>query len=187
MDKKEIYEHLAKIYLDASSKKKKRTKTHLKLYKNLSIISLIFLVGASSALFSFFAKQNNVPSETALFLINDPAKINFNFNPAKKESLTINLNQLNLSHFKTLAFSVKNTNPKDLISMRIEFTNTFKEKSEVYLKNIPSKWQEFKIANADFKNITDWSEMLNLSFSVEEWNTQKDKGIVYIDNVRFLK
>lgn len=187
MDKKDIYEHLAEIYLNASPKKKKQDKTHLKLYNNLFIISVLFLVGLGTALISFSSKKNNLPSETALFVINDLHKINFNFNPVKKEAFTIGLNQLNLSRFKTLAFSVKNTDSKDIVSLRIEFTNAFKEKSEVYLRNIPSKWQEFKIAFLDFKNIADWSEMSNISFSVEEWNAQKDKGVLYIDNVRFLK
>ncbi len=187
MDKKEIYEHLAKIYLDASSKKKKRTKTHLRLYNNLFIIGLILLIGAGTTLVSFSSKRKNLPSETALFITNEPAKINFNFNPAKKESFTVNLNKLNLSHFKRLAFSIKNTNPKDNLSIRIEFSNAFKEKSEVYLRNVPGKWQEFKIAFLDFKNISNWSEMSNVSFSIEEWNAQKDKGVIYIDNVRFIK
>ena len=187
MDKKEIYEHLAKIYLDASSKKKKRTKTHLRLYSNLFTIGLILLIGTGTTLVSFSSKKKNLPTETALFITNQSSKINFNFNPAKKESFTINLNRLNLSHFKNMAFSVKNTDPKDIISLRIEFTNAFKERSEIYLRNVPAKWQEFKIAFLDFKNITNWSEMANISFSVEEWNTQKDKGVLYIDNVRFLK
>jgi hypothetical protein len=187
MDKKEIYEHLAKIYLDASSKKKKRTKTHLRLYNNLFIIGLILVIGSGTALVSFSSKKNNLSSETALFLTNDPSKVNFNFNPAKKESFIINLNRLDLSHFKKLAFSIKNTDPKDILSLRIEFTNTFKEKSAIYLRNVPGKWQEFKIAFLDFKNITNWSEMANISFSVEEWNAQKDKGVLYIDSVRFLK
>lgn len=187
MDKKEIYEHLARIYLDASSKKKKRTKNHLRLYSNLFIIGLILLIGAGTTLISLSSKKNNLSTETALFITNEPSKINFNFNPAKKESFTINLNRLNLNHFKELAFSVKNTNAKKIVSLRIEFTNAFKEKSEVYLRNVPTKWQEFKISFLDFKNITNWSEMASVSFSIEEWNTQSDKGVLYIDNVRFLK
>jgi len=187
MDKKEIYEHLAKIYLDASSKKKKRTKTHLRLYNDLFVISLGLLIGASSSIAYISSKKKGLPSETALFILHDPAKINFNFNPVKKESFTISLNRLNLGRFKTLAFSIKNTDSRDKVSLRIEFTNSFKERSEVYVKNIPEKWQDFKISFLDFKNITDWQEMQSVSFIVEEWNARKDRGILYIDNVRFLK
>ncbi|MBN2830682.1 MAG: hypothetical protein JXL82_00170 [Candidatus Omnitrophica bacterium] len=185
MDKKEIYEHLARIYLDASSNKK-RTKTHLKLYNNLFVISLLLLVGAGSGVIYFSSKGKSLSSETALFILPDPAKINFNFNPVKKESFTINLNRLNLKSFKELGLAVKNTDKNGVISLRVEFINSFKEKSEVYLKNIPVKWQDFRISFLDFKNITDWSEMQSISFTVEEWNARKDRGILYIDNVRFL-
>lgn len=187
MDKKEIYEHLAKIYLDASSKKKKRTKVHLRLYNNLFVIGLVLLLVGGSSVAYFSPKKKGLPSETALLILHDPAKINFNFNPVKKESFTINLNRLNLSRFKTLGFSIKNTDARDTISMRIEFTNSFKEKAEVYVKNIPSKWKDFEISFLDFKNITDWSQMQSISFTVEEWNTRKESGILYLDNVRFLK
>ncbi len=187
MDKKDIYEHLAKIYLDASGKKKKKTKTHLRLYHNLFVIALVLSVAIGTSLISFSSKRKNLESETSLIVIHDPAKINFNFNPVKKEIFTVNLNSLNLSRFNTLAFSIKNTDVDDNISLRIEFTNAFKEKSEVYLRQIPNKWHDFKIAFLDFKNITDWSQMQSISFSVEQWNAQKDKGVLYIDNVRFSK
>ena len=187
MDKKEIYEHLAKIYLDASSKKKKRTKTHLKLYNNLFVIGLFLLAGIGLNLIYFSTKDKGLPSETALFILNDHAKINFNFDPVKKESFTVNLNRLNLDRFKTLAFSIKNTSSKNMVSLRVEFTNSFKERSEVYVRNIPPKWHDFKISLLDFKNITYWQEMQNISFIVEEWNAREDRGILYLDNVRFLK
>ncbi len=187
MDKKDIYEHLAKIYLDASSKKKKRNKAYPKLLKNLFIVSIFLMVGLSTTLFSSTLKKQALNSETSLSLQNDPAKINFNFDPAKKEIYSLNLNRLNLVGVRKLAFSVRNINPKDKISLRIEFTNAFKEKSEVYVRNIPSKWQDFKIDLAEFKNINDWSEVASLAFSVEEWNASAKKGVVYIDNVRLIK
>ncbi|MDO8662681.1 MAG: hypothetical protein Q7K98_05625 [Candidatus Omnitrophota bacterium] len=186
MDKKEIYEHLAKIYLDASSKKKKRHKAYPKLLNNLFIIGIFIVIGLTTTLFSS-ATRKNLNTETALILQNDHAKINFNFDPAKKETYTLNLKRLNLTHSKQLAFSVRNINPKDKITLRVEFTNAFKEKSEVYVRNIPSKWKDFEISLSEFKNINDWSEITSLVFSVEEWNASQKKGVVYIDNVRLLK
>ena len=187
MDKKDIYEHLAKIYLDASSKKKKRNKAYPKLFKNLFILTIFLMIGLTTTLFSLALKKQNMNSETSLVLQNDSAKINFNFDPAKKEIFSINLNHLNLNRFKTLVFSARNMLPKDKITLRVEFTNAFKEKSEVYLRNIPSNWKEFKVNLSEFKNVNDWSEIISLSFSVEEWNVSGKKGVVFIDNVRLLK
>ena len=187
MEKKDIYEHLAKIYLDASLKRKNKSKERTKLFRNLFVTSVtlasvlgVFLV------FSIFQKRG-LRTQTALVLQPDAVKLNFHFDPAKKELYSIALNKLNLNSYKTLAFSAKKVNYKENIPLRVEFLNTFKEKSEVYLENIPLKWQEFKIDLAKFKSLSNWSEMFKLDFVVEEWNVKEKKGVVYLDNIRFLK
>lgn len=190
MDKKDIYEHLAKIYLDASSKtskKKKKSKAYPNLFRNLFIsTSTVVLVLVISLVFSF-SKHRGFGSETALVLLPDAAKINFNFDPAKKEIFSMDLKNLNLGMYKALAFAIKNVNPNNKISLRVEFTNTFKERSEVYVRDIPGKWHDYKINLWEFKNIRDWSEMTKLFFAVEEWNTKENSGVLYLDNVRVLK
>ena len=187
MDKKDIYEHLAKIYLDASSTKKKKNKVYSKLYKNLFLISVVCIFGISTVLLTNLNRHKASNSEVALILSVEALKINFNFDPAKKEILTLNLNRINLNNYKRVAFSVKKNNIIDTIALRVEFTSAYKEKAEVYIKDIPYRWNDYMINLSDFKNITDWSEIKDLSFTVEEWNTKENKGIVFIDNVRVLK
>ena len=191
MDKKEIYEHLAKIYLDASLKhKKKRTGIFFSLLKNRYFsffIAIIALSGLSFFTFSYSKRSKPLNSEIALVLQPDVVKVNFHFDPVKKEIYSIYLNKLILTRFKALGFSVKKANYQDNISLRVEFTSAFKEKSEVYLKDISHRWQDYKISLSEFKNISDWSEMLRLSFIVEEWNVREKIGVVYIDNIRFLR
>jgi len=190
MNKKEIYEHLANIYLDASSKsskKKRKLRAYPKSIQSLIVIGFVLTLGISSSIAYFNIFGRNHPAQIVLFLYQDNAKLNFNFNPAKKESFSLSLNQLNLSKYKTLAFSVRKTNPKDTISLRVEFTNRFSEKSEVYVKDIASKWIEQKIDLTRFVKLNDWRQMKTLSFSVEEWNTREKNGIVYLDNIRIIK
>jgi len=188
MDKKAIYEHLANIYLDASSgsKKKRKSKKSLPFLGNPFLISVFIIAGLT---FSFLlnSHRSSHSSGIALFLSNEAIKINFNFNPAKKEVFTLPMNNLNLSAYKALAFSVRKTNPRDKISVRVEFTNGFREKSHIYVKDIPSRWHDYSIKFSDFGNITDWSGMTAVSFSVEEWNAREKKGIVYLDNIRLLR
>jgi len=188
MDKKDIYEHLAKIYLDASSKRKKKSKFHFPLLKNIFFAGGVLVFGLGIFLFSVRMHRDN-PSgtEIALVLNHDTVKINFNFDPAKKEVYSLNLNKLNMSAYKSLGFSVKNAHPKETISLRVEFTNAYRERSEIYFRNIPYKWQDFRVSLSDFKGINDWSEMSGVSFSVEEWNAKEKRGVVYIDNVRLLR
>lgn len=194
MDKRDIYEHLAKIYLDASSKREKKTKRQPLVFKNLFFLVTVFILGFSIFLVTTnrFDKNKllNKPlnSEIALILQNNVTKINFNFDVAKKEVYSIDLNKLDLSRFKALGFSVRKANYQDDATLKVEFNTSFREKSEIYLKDIPAyKWQDYKITLSEFKNISDWSETLNLSFIIEEWNIKQKKGIVYIDNVRLLR
>lgn len=185
MDKKDIYEHLAKIYLDASSNKKNtHAKTLSPILKKIIPIIIFFVFGLGVAMFVKFQNSKPFNSQTSLVLLHETAKINFNFDPAKKENYSLDLNKLNVSRFKSLEFSAKKANYNDKISLRVEFTNAFKEKSEVYVKDVPHKWQNYKIDISKFKNVSDWTEMSNLVFSVEEWNSREKKGIVYLDNIR---
>lgn len=189
MNKKEIYEHLANIYLDASSKSSKKKIKFRNLPKALSaliILGSIGILGAGSVI--GYSRLNPAgTAQIALFLHQDTAKINFNFDPAKKETFSLNLKQLDLAKYKALGFSVRKTNPKDIISLRVEFTNRFNEKSEVYVKDISSKWGEQRLDFSRFSGINDWTQMKKIEFTVEEWNAQQKSGIVYLDNIRVIK
>ena len=190
MDKKEIYEHLANIYLDASSKlpkKKRKSKAYPNTIRNLMLVGLLLVLGLGSGITYSNLNYRNHNSQIALFLFQDTAKLNFNFDPAKKETFSLNLKQLNLSKYKTLAFGVRKTNPKDIISLRIEFVNRFNEKSETYIKNISNKWTEHRIDFSRFAKMNNWSQMKILAFSVEEWNAREKSGIIYLDNIRVIK
>jgi len=187
MEKKDIYEHLAKIYLDASLKRKKKAKESTRVFRNL-------FLGSSAAIFILvfslvfnFSRNKGLKAETALVLQPDAVKINFHFDPAKKEFYSLALNNLDLGRYKTLAFSAKKADYKDNLALKIEFINVFKEKSELYLRNLSHKWGDYKISLGEFKNLSDWSSMINLGFVVEEWNAKEKRGIVYLDNIRFLK
>ena len=190
MNKKEIYEHLANIYLDASSKSsKKKQKFNLnpKSVPGIFLAGLVMILGLGSFI-TYSHIQNRIqPGQIALFLYQDTAKINFNFDPAKKETFSLNLKQLNLSQYKSLAFTVKKTNPKDRISLRVEFTNRFNEKSEIYIKDIFTKWKDEIIDFKSFAKMHNWSQMKELAFSIEEWNVREKSGIIYLDNIRVLK
>ncbi|TAM39633.1 hypothetical protein EPN54_03245 [bacterium] len=189
MDKKEIYEHLANIYLDASSKsskKKRNLKSYPKPVRNFILAAglIVFVLGGIT-----YSNINSRRSgaQIALFLHQDAAKINFNFDPAKKETFSLDLKQLNLSKYNSLAFAVRKTNPKDIVSLKVEFINRFDEKSEVYVKNIPGKWGDQRINFSRFAKINDWRQMKSLAFTIEEWNSRQKSGIVYLDNIRVLK
>lgn len=186
MEKKEVFDHLSRIYLGPSQETTVPPKEHTKIPQHIFLISTLFIAIITGASWFFFGRNRGVNSETVLVLCPDVVKINFHFAPAKKEMYSLDLNGLNLNRFKVLGFFLKKSNYADTVALRIEFTNAFREKSEFYLNDIPHKWQSYRIGLAEFKHISDWSKMSGLSFIVEEWNTKEKKGVVYIDNVRFL-
>ncbi|MCK9431032.1 MAG: hypothetical protein M0R17_13735 [Candidatus Omnitrophica bacterium] len=190
MDKKEIYEHLANIYLDASSKsskKKRRSKAYPKPIRTIILVGLLMVLGLGSGVAYSHLNYRNHNAQIALFLYQDAAKINFNFDPAKKETFSLELKHLNLSKYKTLSFATRKTNPRDILALRIEFVNRFNEKSEIYVKDIQGKWTNHTVDLTRFAKINNWEQMKTLSFSVEEWNAKEKSGIVYIDNIKVTK
>lgn len=187
MDKKEVYEHLAKIYLDASTQKKKKIKKH-PLLRLAGVLGIAAVFGVGSAmLIRLVSERNSLGSQVALVMQPDAAKINFHFEPARKEIYSLSLNRLNMTRYSELAFSLKKGNFSDTITLKVEFTNAFREKAAIFLRDIPSRWREYKLNFSEFKSISDWSEMSELSFIVEEWNTKSKQGVVYIDNVYLLR
>lgn len=188
MEKKDIYEHLASIYLDASSaKKKKKTKPVNHFRNGVFIGAAVFLSMGYFVFVNIIKSKSPISSQIALVLHADEVRINFHFDPAKKELFTINLNKLNLTRYKTLAFSVRKTDYMDKMYLRVEFNSAFNEASAVYVKDISHKWKDYHLDLADFKEITDWSEMKSVSFIVEEWNAGEKKDIIYIDNIKILR
>ncbi len=187
MDKKEIYEHLAKIYLDASSKKKRKNKGRPKIHVPIFIVSVFLMFGLTTTLFISLKNKRVFTSQIALVLLQDAAKINFNFVPAKKEIFSLDLSRLNLSHYKEVGFSLKKARYGDKIALKVEFTSAYKENSEMYINDISHRWKDYKMKLSDFKKIGDWSKILNLAFTVEEWNAKEKYGVIYIDNIRLIK
>lgn len=192
MDRKDIYDHLARIYLDASSKSKKKRKARVSHKFFQHIFRPVYIGSAAvlclaAAFFILLPRHKALNSEIALVFRDEAVKINFNFDPAKKEIYSVRLNGLNLSRYRAIGFSLRKVNYEDTVSIRVEMVNSFKERSEVYLKNIPARWQDYTVPLSEFKGISDFNDMESLSFIVEEWNTIKKKGIVYIDNIRVIK
>jgi hypothetical protein len=186
MDKKDIYEHLANIYLDASKKRKIKTKEPRR-FRNLFLVSIFIIAVLTFFIIANSLNKKSLNNEVALIIQPDAVRINYNFNSMKKEAYTVDLNNLNLARFKEIGFSLRKTDPNDVVYLRVELVSAFNEISEVYLKDIRYHWKKFRISLSDFKRLSEWSAMKKLSFIVEEWNTKNKHGVVYIDDVKFIK
>ena len=99
MDKKDIYEHLAQIYLDSSVKKHPKAHAFAPvIFRNLFVVSAVCIVTLIGTLiFTVSRRKSPYNSEVAMILAPDVLKIHFDFNPAKKEIYALNLNKLDLT------------------------------------------------------------------------------------------
>lgn len=193
MAKTDIYEYLAKVYLGSSRadlKKKNQIppKSGLKNLFKLGILVLAAFVLAAILLATIsLTKHISLKSKLALILEPNIVKIAYNLDTAKKSTATFDLRGVNLLGFKTLGFRARRSYYQENLHLRIEFISGFKEVSQFYIKQIPRQWQDFKVELSNFKEISDWSNLNELKFIVEEWNIQDKRGTVYIDNIHFLK
>lgn len=194
MDKKELYEHLARIYLDSSKKHQRKKKKHhylietKHLYIGIIVFILVLIPFILIKLSPFYKKQAGFPEyRTALIIQPDAVKMNYNFIAAKKEVYTLPLKGLDLNTYKALAFAVRRARANSSASLRIEVVNALNERAEVYIKDVLLAWKEYKMELSSFKKITDWSKTKELLFIAEEWNTREKNDVIYIENVRFLK
>ncbi|MCM8799892.1 MAG: hypothetical protein NC900_04125 [Candidatus Omnitrophica bacterium] len=181
MNKQEVYEHLARIYLDSS---KKHTPKNYQRFIKPIIFFCLFLILSVSVFFIYSKPSSN--SQISVILTYQPVKINFIFDPAKKEIYSLDLKGMDLRGFKSIGFLAKK-GCFESIKLRVEFSNKFKEKGSFYITDIASNWKEYIIDLAKFKDISHWENIDKLSFIVEEWNVKTKKGFVYIDDIKLLK
>ncbi len=189
MEKKDIYEHLANIYLDTTLKRPINLKKTT-LPKRIIFISAVLVFCLAAAVIFLLARTRKPAfSQVSLVVLPGLQKINYAFDPVRKEAYAIDLKGLNLAGYRALGFSIRKDGyeAQAEVTIRVEILSTYKEKSEIYLAKIPSSWQEHLLALKDFKTISDWSDLKSLAFVIEEWNVQNKRGSVYIDNVRFVR
>lgn len=188
MEKRDIYEHLARIYLDGTSvksgAKKKGKSRDVRQYLFFALLAIPFIVLLVSAI--PYRHREISRREMSLVLSTEPLKISLPLNSAKKQIYSFDLKKLSVARYKSIAFALKKSRESDKLAVRVEFNNAYKERSEVYLYDISSKWQEYHLNLSDFGKITDWTEMESVSFILEEWNSKDGRGHLYVDNVRFL-
>lgn len=195
MDKKDIYEHLAKIYLDAPLRRPQVTRppssprTSKKIIVSIISLSAVTFIALLIAIMAVAARSRGFARNPLLsnVLLTESVKVNFQFDPTKKALYSFALNGMDLASYKTLEFSVRKSAPADTLSLRVEFANNFSEKAEIYLKDIGYRWHHYNVKLADFKSISDWSKIQSLSFIAEEWNATSKDGAFLVDNVRLSK
>lgn len=193
MEKNEVYDYLAKIYLDKQPAVVARTDKKNYIPWKRYLFFLIAPVIACLAIYLLIAHSLKLYTSRAhsLYLStgNELIKIRFDFTDSelKKQGYTITLSDLDAKNFKYLQFRLRRLKKYGSLSLRIEMENDLRENASYYLTEVTNKWQSYSIGFSEFKEITQWDALRRISFIVEEWNAENKDDGVYIDEIRFAQ
>jgi len=92
---------------------------------------------------------------------------------------------MDVSKYQAIEFSIRGKEEGTPGVVKIVIANEKNETASYYVQGVNLKWQDINIPLSEFKQITDWSSLTDISFVLEVWNVDDKKGIILIEDVRF--
>lgn len=190
MTKDEIYEHLAKVYLgkrEGLEEKKKKPVFDLNFSIHI-LITVVVLASVFYGLTAFLSRKSIYAQKSVIFaLSNNPIRIKYDLSyPYPQVSnFSIPIPKVNIAKYNDLTFSIRGTEEGYPGVVKLILKNKKNETSYYFVKGVELKWQKVSIPLSEFDRITDWTNLTEVSFALEAWNTEKKRGIVLIDDLCF--
>lgn len=97
------------------------------------------------------------------------------------------LNNLDASKYTTLSFVVKGDKSGYTTAAKIEIKNSKGQVGKTYITDIKEEWQQVDIPLKDMKGLTDTTSLTEFVVVFESNIASNKKGIIYIDNIKFVK
>ncbi len=190
MKNDEIYDHLAKVYLGKRTHPPVEEKKHaISTWLIINVvITVVILASAFYGLTAFLAKRSDVLQTRVIYsLSRGPIKIPYNLNDPYPQIKTFSLSipEMNLEKYNAIKFSARGRDEGSPGVIKLILTNQKNETDSLYIRDIDKKWQEIQVPFEDFDQISDWSQLSDISFVLEGWNVDQRKGILLIDNICF--
>ncbi len=189
MNRDEIYDHLAKVYLgkkNSVQETKKRKLNSAWLAMNI-VITLIILASSFYGLTAFLNRQQlDLKNRIVYSLNNNPIRISYDlgypYPPVKTFSLAVP--SKDISKFRKLNISIRGMEAGYPGVVKLTLSNQKNEKATYFLQDIGLEWEHLSIP-LDKIRLTDMTNVTDLSFVLESWNVQNKKGIVLVDDISF--
>lgn len=191
MEKNEVYDYLARIYLDKQPKAREASKSGLR-----RIGLPVFLIVAVIIFLGFYfvwrypvmlvkpqIQSLHINAGSQLITI----KYDFSKSDLKRQGHSLDFADLDVSRFGALEFQARRQTKYGSLNLRVEMENRLKEKAVCYVSGITGKWDSFKIRLNDFSGISEWTGLTRVSFVVEEWNALNKEDTVYLDEIHFSR
>ncbi|MBF0483270.1 MAG: hypothetical protein HQL25_01050 [Candidatus Omnitrophica bacterium] len=189
MDKDEIYDHLAQVYLGKKRKSYQNNRRQKREFGAWLLINILITVLIFSGVFyglTAFLTNRDLKSNIVYFLHNGSIRMAYDFtNPqVPSQIFTLNVKGVDAEKFGNLKFSIRAKDGKPGI-VKVVVRNARGEEAYYYVQSVGTKWKEENIPLNQFRTISDWSTLRNVSFVLEAWNIDDKKGSILIDNLCF--
>ncbi len=191
MTRDEIYDHLAQVYLGKRAKveEKKKQKFNAWLVINIILMTVI-LVSVVYGLTAFLTNRGEYSKRSVIFALNNgPVRIAYDLREPYPQVKTFSLAipTLNAVKYDKLKFSIRGLEEGFPGVVKLILKNSKNETASYYIKDVRLKWQELNIPLNEFTQISDWTNLTDVSFILEAWNVEKKRGIVLVDNICFSR
>ncbi len=192
----DIYNHIADTYFTTkhinSKVKPQGTKKKSKFAQFFfASLIVIFAMGFIS-LFLLWQGPRIKAQKKSLSVLGNilPLKLEYDFSDSseKIKSIALDLPVINLSDYDTLEFSLRGDKLKGFNSLiKIELESKRREKKDFYLRGVQSNWKIFKFPISELIPLSSFSDLSRISFIIEGWNAETEKGRIFIDRIIFTK
>lgn len=189
MTRDDIYDHLAQVYLGKRKEVDQKKKQQFNAWLVINIVTtLVIFASVFYGLTAFLTQHGSfLQSNVILSLHNGPLRLEYDFEDPLKpaKSFDLSVSPVDASRYKKIQFSIRGKEQGSPGIIKVVFRNKKNEIAYYYVQGVDTKWQKFSIPLDEFRQISDWTNLTDVSFEVESWNVNNKKGIVLIDDVRF--
>ena len=193
MNREDIYDHLAQVYIGKrKSQKVEDQKTKKREFGAWLLINIIITImifsSAVYGLTAFLTRRGSSLRSSVIFdLYHGPVKLEYNFNEAvaPTKSFSLTLPPLDAGQYSKIHFRIRAREEGSPGVVKIVFRNKLNEEAVYYLDNVNADWKECFVDLSEFKQITDWMQLKDLSFTLESWNVENKKGVILIEDIYF--
>ncbi|MBF0532973.1 MAG: hypothetical protein HQL23_07765 [Candidatus Omnitrophica bacterium] len=189
MNREEIYDHLAQVYLGKRKEvdEKKRPDVNAWLILNICVTLIIFS-SVFYGLTAFLTQRGlSLRNHVVYALYRGPARLDYNFeeNFLPVKSFDLNLSRMDASPYRNLSFAIRNRETGTPGVVKVVIRNQRNEIASYYLRDVRHGWREYSVPLAEFSQIADWSCLTDVSFVVESWNVTDHRGEILIEDISF--
>ncbi len=189
MNREEIYDHLAQVYLGQHKRDDERKNKQFNAWLLINIvITVVIFASVFYGLTAFLTQHaSTLKSNIVYALHNGQVRLEYNFyedfSPVKSFSLSIP--EINASGYLNLAFLLRGRNDGTPGIVKVVIRNKRNEIASAYIRDVDFEWKKYALPLNDFKEITDWTCLTEVSFVLESWNVADKRGAVLIEDVNF--